>query len=138
MSDTITHVDRITPMRFVHPGPNVQGFEWQIVNDMLPDGPRTTVTIWRSTPGDTAPHLILNGVEQGAITDPARFGRWRTINELRQFCAEFRAGGGCVYASAHHSPDLADVFHGRPTPTRVCGWHLSQITDYSDFPRRDA
>jgi hypothetical protein len=33
----------------------------------------------------------------------------------------------CVHPSPNHSTDVAEVWHGRPDPTYICGYHLQSV-----------
>ena len=32
----------------------------------------------------------------------------------------------CHYPSDNHSPDIIKIWHGRPDPTHVCGYHYQK------------
>lgn len=33
----------------------------------------------------------------------------------------------CQFPATHHSADVTTVWHGRPTPLTVCGYHLAAV-----------
>lgn len=50
--------------------------------------------------------------------------------EPRQATARWVARLACRKLGPIHSTDRVSVHHGHATPTRVCGFHASTITDW--------
>jgi hypothetical protein len=65
-----------------------------------------------------APHPILTAVPIC----------WRCASRMgiSDEVAPFPVPGDCEATEGHHSEDMVLVYHGRLTPTRLCGFHAQQ------------